>query len=140
MDTIDINFLNEHINEFIELYFSFDNDRLRRESQYRKRWARTAAGETTDIISPGTVLPIQFILKEKYQRTRERDWSKNRIVKELSSQLDKAEKCYQREEQWRFILMEHKRLIIDLTNKSNYDQFVDEQINIKLDNPRFFGL
>ena len=36
--------------------------------------------------------------------------------------------------------MEHKRLIIDLTNKSNYDQFVDEQINIKLDNPRWFGL
>ena len=123
---IDYKFVEEHIEEFIKIYFEFSRANEARKKQYRHRWMNTIGREskTKDKvkISEHTILYIQEIIKLRHEKAEGRKLIKNTHIKNLENKIASLEKQIQQIETWRAITQVLSKNLKDI-NPHEYYQF-----------------
>lgn len=114
---IDYKFVEEHIEEFIKIYFEFSRANEARKKQYRYRWMNTIGREskTKDKvkISEQTILYIQEIITLRHEKAEGRKLIKNTHIKNLENRIASLEKNIQQIETWRKITQVLSKYIQD---------------------------
>ena len=104
---VDYKFLEDNIDEFIKIYFEFNNDNRARKKQYTDRWLNTIGRESNSKdkvkISEPTILYIQEIIKLRHEKAEGRKLIKNNHIKNLENRIASLEKQIQEIETWRKI-------------------------------------
>ena len=128
---IDYRFVEEHIEEFIKIYFEFSRANEARKKQYRHRWMNTIGREskTKDKvkISEHTILYIQEIIKLRHEKAEGRKLIKNTHIKNLENKIASLEKQIQQIETWRAITQVLSKNLKDI-NPHEYYQLIETEL------------
>tara|TARA_Y100000592_G_C5444280_1_gene305110 strand:- start:1057 stop:1491 length:435 start_codon:yes stop_codon:yes gene_type:complete len=142
---VDYKFLEDNIDEFIKIYFEFNNDNRARKKQYTDRWLNTIGRESNSKdkvkISEPTILYIQEIIKLRHEKAEGRKLIKNNHIKNLENRIASLEKQINKlknmEVIWRAITQVLSKNLKDI-NPQGYYQLIETELQDV--NKGYYGL